>query len=372
MWRFKRLLIDKTYGTLPPMNALKTLALAALSVLPLTSCSSLATSYSLVPVMETEASPYRGDSLDDSAVWHHPDNPNQSLILTTLKASNVLPVKPTGIITYDLAGKQIQFFEDGTPNNIDTRHQFQFSDGTDQIIGTSHWYTGEIGLYRVNKETLLLNKVGAFQTGVEKLRGFCFGKANGLLHAFAVGSDGDIEQYAIPSLDETRLVDRWQLDSESEGCVVDDETGMFYVAEENHGIWRVDLTQPDPKPILLDKVRLFGPLKRGLEGLSLVRVDQTTYLVVSVQERSRFAIYNLTTETHMGNFQIGATQEIDPVSQTDGIHIEPLVTGEFATGLVIVHDDQNETPSGEQDGQNFKIVPLDSLVDFIRQLNFNR
>ncbi|MFT5015078.1 MAG: myo-inositol-hexaphosphate 3-phosphohydrolase, partial [Dinoroseobacter sp.] len=42
----------------------------------------------LYPEIETEPSPYPGDSLDDAVVWYNVENPGQSLVLTTLKASN--------------------------------------------------------------------------------------------------------------------------------------------------------------------------------------------------------------------------------------------------------------------------------------------
>jgi myo-inositol-hexaphosphate 3-phosphohydrolase len=36
-------------------------------------------------VIETEAVPSRGDAADDPAIWIHPDNPAQSLVLGTDK-----------------------------------------------------------------------------------------------------------------------------------------------------------------------------------------------------------------------------------------------------------------------------------------------
>ena len=301
--------------------------------------------------------------MDDAAFWHHPSNPSQSVILTTVKASNQMPVKPTGIISYDLSGKQLQFLEDGTPNNIDTRRGFPFNDGPEQIIGASHWYTGEIGLYKMDSENRLLDRIGGFQTSVERLRGFCFGKLGEDFFTFAVGSDGDIEQHHLKHDLTAKPHRTWQLKSESEGCVVDDTTGRLYVSEENYGIWWIDLHKEDAEPILLDRVRLFGPLKRGLEGLALVRVENTPYLIVSVQEKSRFAIYNLSLNDHIGNFRIKAAGRIDPVTKTDGIHIEQFGT---TPGLVIVHDDHNSQPD---ENQNFKAMPLDSLIELIVRLN---
>jgi 3-phytase len=346
------------------MKLLKPALLAAVYMLQVAPYGH-ASPHSLVPDFETEASPYQGDSMDDAAFWHHPESSADSVILTTVKASNQMPVKPTGIITYDLSGKQLQFLEDGTPNNIDARRAFPFEDGSDQIIGASHWYTDEIGLYRMDAATRQLGRIGGFDTGVARLRGFCLGQVAGNYYTFAVGSDGNIEQHLLASDLTHTLINSWQLESESEGCVVDDESGRLFVSEENRGIWWIDLFRPDAEPIALDQVRLFGPLKRGLEGLSLVKVGNTSHLVVSVQEKSRFAIYDLARDEYIGSFTIKASKGTDPVSKTDGIHVEQF---DAERGYFIVHDDDNDRPAKNQ---NFKVLALQSLIELITQLNTN-
>lgn len=329
---------------------------------------SLAGDARLSATIETDPSPYPGDSLDDAAVWIHPENPDLSVILTTLKASNQKPVKPTGILTYDLSGKQLQFLEDGTPNNIDTRPGFPFPDQPATLIAASHWYTDKIAFYRMNHESRTLNKLTEFQSGVGQLRGLCMGKAKDTYHLIGVGSSGIVEHYQIVTPENVELINRWQLSSEAEGCVIDDNTNTLFVAEENVGVWQFNLFTGD-QPTALDEVRWFGPLKRGLEGLALVTVNNRQHLVVSVQEKHRFAIYDLTTNEYLGTFKIDSKQNVDGVSKTDGVHIEPFASTSFPKGIMILHDNLNTDNTGATLGQNFKLVPLESLIELIQQLH---
>ncbi len=321
----------------------------------------------LLPALETDSSPYPGDSLDDATVWIHPDNVNQSVILGTVKASNQTPVKPTGILVFDLSGKQLQFLQDGTPNNIDSRGGFPDQTGVQTLIAASHWWSDKIGFYRIDVESRQLQKVTEFQTAVDQLRGLCLGRVDSKFMVVGIGSSGIVEQYQVAKDYKATLIHRWQLASESEGCVIDDETRKLYVTEEGTGIWQFDL-ETDAQPILLDKVRWFGPLKKGLEGLALLEVNTKKYLVVSLQEKSRFAVYDLATEQHLINFRIDDHGQIDGVSKTDGVHIEATATAIFPRGFMVVHDDENSDQNGSLSTQNFKIVPLESLIELIQKL----
>lgn len=347
------------------MNFVVILLIAALLSAPDWAVAGEAT---LVPEMETAPSPYPGDSLDDAAVWIHPSDPTQSVIVTTLKASNLRPVQPTGILTYDLSGTQLQFLQGGTPNNIDARHHFPFEHGPDTLFAASHWWSDMIGLYVMDAETRQLSELVKFQTGVEKLRGLCMAHYGGAFYAVAVGSEGDVEQYQINSPTEAKLTKSWQLESEAEGCVIDDATQTLYVAEENVGLWQIPLGRPGA-PELFAEVGWFRPLKRGLEGLALLEVDNKQHLIVSVQDKNRYAIYDLSGRQpeHLGDFRIGPGNGIDGTSHTDGIHVEPLTGTRFAGGLFIVHDDHNQAVDGSREKQDFKVVALDSLIELIQQ-----
>jgi 3-phytase len=67
------------------------------------------------------------------------------------------------------------------------------------------------------------------------------------LFAFVVMKDGHIDQLAFDlstTKPSAKVVRSLKLATQSEGCVVDDRTGILYVAEEDEGIWTFDA---DPK-----------------------------------------------------------------------------------------------------------------------------
>ena len=63
--------------------------------------------------VETESVPSAGDAADDPAIWVHPSDPAQSLVVGTDKRS--------GLLVFDLAGTRTQYLELGNPNNVDLR-----------------------------------------------------------------------------------------------------------------------------------------------------------------------------------------------------------------------------------------------------------
>jgi len=186
---------------------------------------------------------------------------------------------------------------------------------------------------------------------------------------FAVGSSGIVEQYRVATLDEVVLERRWKLDSEAEGCVADDLGGRVYIAEESMGIWSLPL---DPsissKPTLLDEIRLFGPLRKGIEGLAILTHEANRYLVASVQGKSRFAVYDLSDQSYITTFRIEGANGIDDVTKTDGIEIFNSPLGKpYPNGLIVVHDDENK----ERDlllNQNFKFISRNKLLDALGAL----
>ena len=65
-------------------------------------------------------------------------------------------------------------------------------------------------------------------------------KADTALFGFVVMKDGRIDQVSIDLAGATpavRTVRSMKVGTQAEGCVVDDRTGLLYVAEEDVGLW---------------------------------------------------------------------------------------------------------------------------------------
>jgi 3-phytase len=93
-----------------------------------------------------------------------------------------------------------------------------------------------------------------------------------------------------------------------------------------------------------------------LEGMALAKgPGNTGYIVVSVQGKSKFALYDRQTNDFLRTFSIGANGNIDSVQQTDGIDISTSNLGPgFEHGVLVAHDGENSGSSTS----NLKFVPL--------------
>jgi 3-phytase len=161
----------------------------------------------------------------------------------------------------------------------------------------------------------------------------------------------------------------YSLGSITEGCVIDDDLGVYYLGDELRGIWRASLD--DPTGVGKRQIDTVGGgnLVADVEGLTLWRgPDQSGYLIASVQGRSRYAVYDRQSNAFLGVFAIGASADgsADAVSGTDGIDVVSSPLGaEYPQGLFVAQDDENAKPSALQ---NFKYV---SWADVAAALSLN-
>jgi len=157
----------------------------------------------------------------------------------------------------------------------------------------------------------------------------------------------------------SKRLSTFSLGSISEGCVVDDDRGVVYLADELHAIWEVELTDATgAKKTKVDSIARSGHLVSDIEGLALWRgPNGGGYLVASVQGDNRYSVYDRAPpHTFRGTFRIGRSKDgtADEVSGTDGIDIVSAPLGpDFPAGLLVVQDDANTDPTTFQ---NFKFV----------------
>jgi 3-phytase len=343
--------------------------------------TSLFVQFYVSAIVETDASPYPADSLDDVAIWTNPVNADNSLIIVTLKASNVRPVLPTGILVYDMDGRQIQFLPGGTPNSIDIRPGFPSPEGSFSLIAASHWWSNEVGLYRIDPKTLKLVQLNAlFETSLEEVRGLCMYHDRGKdeFYYFVSNERGQVEQYLIESINKVKKVREFSIGSGTEGCVVDDKTSTLYLSEEEYGIWRMSAqatAHTERKPV--DEISWFGPLQRDIEGLTTI----DDYLIASVQGRDAYVVYDKVNNEYLATFAItngqvkseGYNDAIDKVSGSDGITVSSQPLGrKFPNGVFIAHDDVNSGDEGfESLNQNFKLVPWEKILEQLEIIRSN-
>ena len=310
--------------------------------------------------VETEPVMNFGDAADDPAIWVHPEDPELSVIIGSQKKH--------GINVYELSGKLIQSRADGRINNVDLRYGFQLGDRTVAVVTASNRSTDSISIYIIDEETRTLVDVadGIIDTGMSDPYGQCMYKSaqTGLIYVYINDTDGLVRQWVLEDTGENKIraipVREFNVGSQTEGCVADDETGDLYVGEEDVGIWKYS-AEPDGGDTrqLVDSVDESGNLTADVEGLAIYYgKNGSGYLVASNQGADNFALYERSADNNfIGIFHIVADEEtgIDGVSETDGIEISSAYLGpNFPEGVLIVQDGRNIMPA---ERQNFKLVP---------------
>jgi 3-phytase len=316
--------------------------------------------------VETEPVPVGGDAADDIAIWVHPEDTALSTIIGTQKQG--------GLAVYDLTGQQIQYLPDGRMNNVDLRNHFPLGTETITLVAASNRTNDSIALYKVNSLTRQLENIAAriITVGLSKeIYGLCM-YHNPLTHQYYVfvnDKNGEVEQWEVfenQKKVDAKLVRRFSVGSQTEGCVADDEFAQLYIGEENVGIWKY---RADPyggeTRIQIDTTDANGHLTADVEGLAIYNAGQGNgYLIASSQGNNAFTIYQRTgNNEYIGTFRIIAneTLNIDGVSDSDGIDVINVPLGNaFPFGVFIAQDGWNSQPVAHQ---NFKFVPWEKIAD---------
>jgi len=311
------------------------------------------------PVLETEVAASYGDAADDPAIWVHPEDPEQSLVIGT--------DKQLGLYVFDLEGRTLQMLPDGRMNNVDVRDGFRLGGEEVTLVAASNRSTDSIALYRLDPETRRLSDVaaGVLPTGFNDPYGLCLYSSgvSGELFVFVNESDdGTFRQWRLVDAGNGRvgieLVREFSVGSQAEGCVADDETGALYVNEEDVGLWKYS-AEPDggDARTLIDGTE-DGHLTADVEGVALWKApDGGGYIVVSNQGADNYVLYERRPDhAYVGTFHVVAdpASGVDGASETDGLDVTSAPLGpRFPKGLLVVQDGRN---IGPEERQNFKFV----------------
>jgi 3-phytase len=176
-----------------------------------------------------------------------------------------------------------------------------------------------------------------------------------------------------------------------EGVSVDQRNGVLYAAQEDVGLWRIQLPLGSSSLELLDRVSDFGihdvfdeeseecvPIDEdatGYGGPNLVAdaegVDiyygrgATGYVIVSSQGDDRYAVYS----TEGGNRSLGTFLVrgigVDDVNGSDGLAVTNRPVGEYRHGLLVSHDEPETGPGVDEDRDptNFSYVEWGEVAD---------
>ena len=304
----------------------------SLSILLMSGCDETLDLPTLTASLETVPVASEDDAADDSVVL-----PLESGIL--LLGTN----KRKGLEVYDASGELVQQLDRGRLNNVDAI----FDGSTDMyLVAASNRTNSTVDVFSVSDAEAEVSFVKEFSVPLTDPYGLCVSTDS----IFVGDKEGLVIQYSWSGLEQ----DRYQFDTQTEGCVVDEQDGQLFVGEEGRGIWRVDLASAERTLFAAIDGNASG-LVADVEGLDLYQSGDARYLVASSQGDHTFIVYDLDTSAQLTKFRVGPSEQIDGVSETDGIAIHEGAMPGFPNGALIVQDGVNDD-DGVSMNQNFKWI----------------
>ena len=309
-----------------------------------------------------------GGNLDDVAIWVHPTNAAQSVVIGTDGECN-------RIFVYDLGGRTLQALSLGeVPSsrdgvqNVDVRRGFKLGDRSVDLVVATDQAKGRLAVWTIDPRTRRLSDVSARAIKTAPLGyGLCLytSARTGSTYAFVTQEEeedegipgGLIEQWELYDRDgkvDARKVRTLDSGGQSEGCAADDDRGVLYISNEEDGILRF---QADPDASkggdLIAGTGPDGHLAKDVEGLALVRNGKRDgYLIASSQGSDSFAVFDRADNRFVKSFHV-RTGAGELVTEIDGIDATAADLGAaFPKGMFVVQDD----------GQTFKLTQLEKIV----------
>jgi 3-phytase len=193
---------------------------------------------------------------------------------------------------------------------------------------------------------------------------------DGAFYVFITSKSGEIGQWRLLATEQGTVdaeqVRGFDVGTQIEACVTDDELGFLYIGEEQVGIWKY-AAEPTGGTgrTAIDTTGPTGFLTPDVEGLAIYfGASGTGYLIASSQGRDAFNVYRREgANEYLATFTIEEGNGIDRVTHSDGVDVLNANLGPmFPDGVFVTQDQQNE--GGRQ---NFKLVPWPAIAAVIRE-----
>jgi 3-phytase len=258
------------------------------------------------PVQPRVITDFAKHDTDDPAIWLHPSDPAQSLVVGTDKDTDgaLLVYGLDGKIRHELSVRGIV-----RPNNVDIARGVLLNGVPTDIAVVTERHAHRLRAYRL-PDMAPVDGGGMPVFQGERARD-CMGIAlytrpsDGALFAIVSRSDfgapreGYLHQYRL--IDDgtgtlravfTRAFAHWSGKKEIESLAVDQQLGYLYASDETHGIrkYHADPAHEDAD----DELASFGTagFARDHEGISIYSLDEKTgYIIVSNQQANTFRIF---------------------------------------------------------------------------------
>ncbi|HTF07167.1 MAG TPA: phytase [Asanoa sp.] len=372
---------------------------------------------------------------DDPAIWVHPRDSRRSIVVVTAKEG--------GLRVYDLASRELQSLPAtaaprpdaavGRYNNVDIAYGVKLGGQKIDVAVVSDRYNDQLRFFRIDPagasaRTPLVEVTAAGQK-------FLFNPDRAAVdeghsaYGLAVWQPKRDETYAVitqegaTTVATARIVEvggklgytgvrtitmpssfplpdgsTWTPCDEPgalpqlEGVAVDQASGALYAAQEDVGVWRIQLPLTGRvAPRLVDRVRDFGihdaydpeteectpidPADKGFGGTHLTADAEGVdvyygrggrgYVIVSSQGDDTYTVYDR--EGHnrpLGTFRVRGVRGVDDVNGSDGLAVTNRPVGGYREGLVVTHDEPETGPGVDEsrDATNFSYVSFGAVA----------
>ncbi|NUM64896.1 phytase, partial [candidate division KSB1 bacterium] len=305
-----------------------------------------------------------GDA-DDPAIWIHPTDPAQSLVIGTDKIGDAVYV-------WDMNGQQRQRVSvSATPNNGDVRYGMPVGGVPVDIYVVGAENPSRLVIFKIDPNTRQLSDItasGATSTPqVKEPYGVCLYRraSDGAYFAFVNsngGVNGVLNQYQLLDNGAGRVravfVRSFGGDvngDHSEGMVADDELGYVYISEEDCCVhkFHADPAMGNQRLAVFAQGDGIDPDREGLGIYGCA--DGTGYILLSSQGNKRVKVYRR--EGDPGNphsHSLVTTLYTPQVGGTDGLDVTNLPAGPtFPFGFMAKH---NSSP------KNFALIAWEDIA----------
>lgn len=314
-----------------------------------------------------------GDDPDDPAIWVHPRNPAQSVILGTNKAQT-----PQGaLVAFGLDGRIRQTIGGlDRPNNVDIEYGMKLAGATVDVAVLTERYRKRLRAFRISSEAGRLEEVSSANglsvfAGEKDEAGAPMGIAlykrprDGAIFAMVGRKTGPrvgyIWQYRLEDdaagrvrAVKVREFGGFSGSGEIEAIAVDDALGFVYYADEGNGIhkWHADPDHPDASR----EVAHFGRdgFRGDREGIGIYTRRGGGYVICTDQAPANAAwhIFPRTGQPRLLKVILSGADE------TDGIEVTSAPLGpQFPNGLLVAMNSA---------GKNFLLFRWEDISKHLR------
>lgn len=372
---------------------------------------------------------------DDPAIWVHPGDADASLVIVTAKEG--------GLRVYDLDDDELQSLHAtvapradgavGRYNIVDIAYDIEFGGERVDVAVVSDRYNDQLRFFTIDaagadavtplvevtapEQSFLFSPDRATVDEEHTAYGVAVWQPQGGAASVAVTQEGapmlatariaevdgglgytDVTTTVIPSSFPLPDGTTWTpcgepgIGPQLEGLTVDQRSSVLYAAQEDVGLWRVQLPFGSAAPKLIDRVKDFGihdaydpeteecePIDPSAEGFggSVLEADAegvdlyygpgaSGYLIVSSQGDDTFAVYQRQGANRLvGSFRVDGVDGADEINGSDGLAVTNRPVGGYREGLLVTHDEPETglDVDAERDATNFSYVAWDEVAD---------